>query len=861
MSEHRARARVTWISGPVLHARTEGSFRLREAIRVGPAELLGEVIRIENDEIVCQVYEDTTGLMPGVPVEGTGALLGIRVGPALLGRIFDGLMRPLQGTGSRIAPGMQAPPQARLQFTPSVSPGDTLAPGHRFGRLQPGQGREQLALAAPTVGGLVRTVQPAGEYSDDATLVTLVDADGAEHALAMSHFWPVRTPRPVLARLPSDEPLVTGQRVLDSLFPVALGGKGAIPGGFGTGKTILLESLAKGCNADVIVYLGCGERGNELAGVLEEFPQLEDPRTGRALMERTVIIANTSNMPVAAREASIYSAVTVAEFFRDQGLHVALMADSTSRWAEALREVSSRFGELPGEGGYPTYLSSRIADFYERAAKVRTLAGSIGSVTLLGSISPPSGDFSEPVTSHTKRYVRSYWALDPKRAQARFYPAVNPLQSYSEDSLDMASWWQEVYASVPTARARRASGTNEWLELRRQLLTLLDEQARLERMARIIGKDALPARQRLALACAELANEALLRQSAFSPVDHYCGPQRQACMLRLLIRFFELAEAATARGVVPEQITGMSVMRPLARMGEDIGEQELDRFAALEARVEAEFATLANSVEAADAAYGHRARCSGQIGRTAPVPAAHARGRPERGGRSHRHRRPAAAGPGRDDRRRPDHDRDAGAFGRSGAGRHRGALSGRAGGVRCRPWAAGARVQRCGPGDRRRATRGGAQHTPRRRPATEPGGARHAARIHRDRPECGRSHEQSGARAEAAHFLWRRPAARPNRGGDRRPRAAARCRGERVRHRVRRHRRALHHGGVLPPLARAERRSRTQRVVSKSGERFVDPAATDAALRADRRGVPGVRRRQACAGDPYRSDQLLRGTA
>ena len=312
-------------------------------------------------------------------------------------------------------------------------------------------------------------------------------------------------------------------------FPVALGGKAAIPGGFGTGKTILLESLAKGCSADVIVYLGCGERGNEMAGVLEEFPQLVDPRTGRSLMERTVIIANTSNMPVAAREASIYSAVTVAEYFRDQGLHVALMADSTSRWAEALREVSGRFGELPGEGGYPTYLSSRLADFYERAAKVTTLNGDGGSVTILASISPPSGDFSEPVTSHSKRYVRSYWALDARRAQARFYPAVNPLLSYSEDALDVAAWWLGRYGAVPTARARAASGENEWIELRRRVLTLLDDQARLERMARIIGKDALPARQRLTLMCAELVNDSFLRQSAFSAVDHYCGPGAAGC--------------------------------------------------------------------------------------------------------------------------------------------------------------------------------------------------------------------------------------------------------------------------------------------------------------------------------------------
>jgi V/A-type H+-transporting ATPase subunit A len=309
-------------------------------------------------------------------------------------------------------------------------------------------------------------------------------------------------------------------------------------------------------------------------------------------MERTVIIANTSNMPVAAREASIYSAGTVAEYFRDQGLHVALMADSTSRWAEALREVSGRFGELPGEGGYPTYLSSRLADFYERAAKVTTLNGDIGSVTLLGSISPPSGDFSEPVTSHSKRYVRSFWALDSKRAQARFYPAVNPLQSYSEDALDVAIWWLKRYAAVPTARARAASGENEWLELRRRFLTLLDEQARLERMARIIGKDALPARQRLTLMCAELINEAFLRQSAFSEKDRYCGPDRQACMMRLLVHFIELAESAAAFGVMPEQIAALDVMRPLSRMGEDIGENELERLAELERRVDQAFATL-----------------------------------------------------------------------------------------------------------------------------------------------------------------------------------------------------------------------------------------------------------------------------
>jgi V/A-type H+-transporting ATPase subunit A len=353
---------------------------------------------------------------------------------------------------------------------------------------------------------------------------------------------------------------------------------------------VLLEALAKGCNADVIVYLGCGERGNEMAGVLDEFPTLTDPRTGRPLMERTVIIANTSNMPVAAREASIYCGITVAEYFRDQGLNVALMADSTSRWAEALREVSGRFGELPGEGGYPAYLSSRLADFYERAATVETLAGSVGSVTVMGAISPPSGDFSEPVTSHTKRYVKAFWALDVKRAQARFYPAIHPLQSYAEDAAEFAPWWA-------------ALGNGQWLALRRRFLTLLDEQAQLERMARIIGKDALPARQQLTLLCAELVNEAFLRQSAFSEIDRVCSPARQAAMMKLLGRFIELAEAALAAGAGPDAIAALPCMRALQRMGEDIGDDQLPRLAELQARLERELAALGPAtLEAPDAA-------------------------------------------------------------------------------------------------------------------------------------------------------------------------------------------------------------------------------------------------------------------
>jgi V/A-type H+-transporting ATPase subunit A len=575
-----SRAVIRWISGPVLHARAEGPFALREAVRVGPQALLGEVVRLDGDTIVVQVYEDTTGLRPGVEVTGDGQALSIHLGPGLLGRIFDGLLRPLSGLDTpHVAPGMRRAPPGDFDFEPLVALGDGLAPGQVFAQVRGASGRLQKCIVPPAAEGRVAAIADAGRHGEFDAVCTLVAPDGARRELTMGHDWPVRVPRPVRARLPAGAPLVTGQRILDSLFPVALGGKAAIPGGFGTGKTVLLEALAKGCNADVIVYLGCGERGNELAGVLEEFPTLSDPRTGAPLMERTVVIANTSNMPVAAREASIYSAVTVAEYFRDQGLDVALMADSTSRWAEALREVSGRFGELPGEGGYPAYLSSRLADFYERAAVVETLAGGRGSVTLIGAISPPSGDFSEPVTSHTKRYVRAYWALDVKRAQARFYPAVHPLQSYAEDARGFAPWWA-------------GQGHGDWLKLRRRFLTLLDEQAHLERMARIIGKDALPVRQQLTLFCAELVDEAFLRQSAFSGIDRVCSPQRQAAMMRLIGKFIDHAEAAVAAGVHPERLARLATLRPLQRMGEEVADSALERLAELEARLDREFADL-----------------------------------------------------------------------------------------------------------------------------------------------------------------------------------------------------------------------------------------------------------------------------
>ena len=558
---------IRWASGPVIRARTQGPFHSYEALAVGAAGLLGEVIQLNGDEIVAQVYEDTTGLKPGDPVKGTGAPLSVRLGPALLGRIFDGLLRPLDCADDfRLTTGAIRCEVTRFAFEPGVQQGAQLGPGEPFGKVA---GKlEQPCLLPPGIGGTVRRIAVAGDYPDDETLCEIEDGAGALHALTMSVDWPVRTPRPCSARLAPNAPMITGQRILDTLFPVARGGRAALPGGFGTGKTILQEALAKWCDADVIVYVGCGERGNEMAEVLDEFPRLEDPRSGKPLIERMVIIANTSNMPVAAREASIYTAITVAEYFRDQGRHVALMADSTSRWAEALREVSGRLGELPGEAGYPAYLSSRLAGFYERAARVRTLGGKEGSVTVIGAVSPPAGDFSEPVTLHTKRFVRCFWALDPERARARFYPAIHPLTSYSEDAGRVAPWWQ-------------AHGNSEWARHRERLLTLLEQQAKLERMARIVGKDALPAAQQVTLTEAGLVNEALLRQSSFSEVDRYCSPGRQAAMLRVIVHFLDRAEQAVGAGADPARIAELPVLAELARLGEEYGEDRIEAIESL----------------------------------------------------------------------------------------------------------------------------------------------------------------------------------------------------------------------------------------------------------------------------------------
>ena len=576
-----SRGRISWIGGPVLRAKSEDEFHVNEAKRVGPNHILGEVIRVSTDEIVAQVYEDTTGLRPGDVVEGTGVPLSVPLGPGILGSIFDGLLRPLNGVGAQsfVRPGGFQRTAQRYPFTPAVKVGDSVSAGQIFGMAQEAH-REERCLVPVDREGEVVSIVPAGEYDDDEPLMSIRLKDGDVQSFSMIQHWPVRVARPVRQRKTLGKPLITGQRVVDMLFPVALGGRAMLPGGFGTGKTVLQETLAKWSDADVIVYVGCGERGNEMAEVLQEFAKLEDPSTGRMLMERTAIIANTSNMPVAAREASIYTGITVAEYFRDQGLNVALMADSTSRWAEALREVSGRLGELPGEGGYPAYISSRLAEFYERAGRVTTLAGADASLTVIGTVSPPAGDFSEPVTTHSKRYVRCFWGLDRARAQARFYPAIDPLQSYSEDASRLAIWW-------------RSEGNNpDWARSRQKILTLLDDGARIERLARIVGKDSLPAQQQMTLLYVELINESLLRQLATSSVDRYCSPKRQTHMIRLVMHFIDRAEQSLKNGVAPQSISDLPTRRVLQRMGEDLGEDQLDAYQDLWRAIDEEFAHI-----------------------------------------------------------------------------------------------------------------------------------------------------------------------------------------------------------------------------------------------------------------------------
>jgi len=588
-----ARAEVFWINGPVLKARPEGHFKMKEAVVVGEDRLTAEVIRLDTDSITVQVFEDTTGLKPGVLIEGSGLPLAVDLGPGMLGRMFDGIQRPLETIARRqgdfVQTGVDIPNLDREQawpFQPEVAEGDEVRGGQQLGAVQETPNLANRILAPRDMDGRVTWIAPAGEYRLEQPIARIHTAQG-EREVAMLRRWPIRMPRPVKHRLTPEQPLLTGQRVIDTLYTISKGGAGAMPGGFGTGKTVLQQTLAKWCDADIIIYIGCGERGNEMASVLEEFPKLEDPRTGRRLMERTVLIANTSNMPVAAREASIYTGITIGEYYRDQGYDVALFADSISRWAEALREISGRLEELPAEEGYPAYLPSRLAEFFERAGRVTTLAGKESSLTVMGTVSPPGGDFSEPVTAHSRRYVKSFLALDRTRAQARFYPAIHPLLSYSGYVENSARWWQQQGGGV------------RWAEQRAQMLELIQEQARLEKMVKIVGRDALPASQRLILVNAEVIVEALLRQSAFSETDRYCSPDKQIAMLRMVSDFIARAEKTVADGVDPDVLLKLPVTRRIRRMGDDIPNEKLERFDELAHELDTAFAALTPATQAA----------------------------------------------------------------------------------------------------------------------------------------------------------------------------------------------------------------------------------------------------------------------
>jgi V/A-type H+-transporting ATPase subunit A len=577
---------ITWINGPVVRAEGSGEASMLELVEVGEERLVGEVIGLEDDDFTIQVYEETSGMEPEAPVYGTGLPLSVELGPGLLRSIFDGIQRPLpvmeMRTGTFIDRGVRLTPLYRgdrWRFTPRLQVGAAVSGGTILGTVPETESIEHRVMVPPEVEGTLTWIAPEGEYTIDEPIARLVPpsfplasggdergdgADRGEIELSMLQRWPVRCPRPYRLLEAQSEPLVTGQRVLDTLFPLAKGGAAAIPGGFGAGKTVTQHQVAKWSDADVVVFIGCGERGNEMTEVLQEFPELIDPRSGRPLMERTVLIANTSNMPVAAREASIYTGITIAEYYRDMGYHVALMADSTSRWAEALREISGRLEEMPAEEGYPAYLAARLAEFYERAGCVETLNGGRGSVSVIGAVSPPGGDFSEPVTQHTTRFIRCFWALDKALASARHFPSINWLKSYSEYVDGVADWWAEQTGE-------------DWRALRAETMDILNEESHLAQIVKLVGPDALPDEQRLVLETARLLREGFLQQSALDEVDAYTTVEKQIRMLALILHFHERAQAIVRRGVPIMVVRDLPVLTALIRMKMQVTDDHLEK--------------------------------------------------------------------------------------------------------------------------------------------------------------------------------------------------------------------------------------------------------------------------------------------
>lgn len=543
------------IAGPVVTA-VGFNAHMYDVVKVGHEELMGEVIKISGDDIIIQVYEATDGIRPGEPVVNTGMPLAVELGPGLLKSIYDGIQRPLEvlmeKMGSFIERGVTAPGldlTAKWDFVPVVKAGDHVAPGTVIGTVQETESILHKIMVPPNQkGGVVKEIK-GGSFTVEETVCVL--EDGTE--LQMMQKWPVRVPRPVAEKMNPDIPLVTGQRILDGLFPIAKGGTAAIPGPFGSGKTVTQQQLAKWSDAQIVVYIGCGERGNEMTEVLTEFPALDDPKSGRPLMERTILIANTSNMPVAAREASVYTGITIAEYFRDQGYDVSLMADSTSRWAEAMREISSRLEEMPGEEGYPAYLAARLSEFYERAGRVMTLNDLEGSVSVIGAVSPPGGDFSEPVTQNTLRIVKVFWALDAKLSQRRHFPAINWLNSYSL-YLDTLNEWYDKNISP------------EWNQLRNWAMGVLQKESELQEIVQLVGSDALPEEEQITIEVARMLREIFLQQNAFDDVDTYCSLEKQLDILRAIHTYADLSSTAHAAGVMPAQILTIKAKNDLPQI-------------------------------------------------------------------------------------------------------------------------------------------------------------------------------------------------------------------------------------------------------------------------------------------------------
>ncbi len=575
------------INGPIVKVKDTRSFSMMEMVYVGKKHLISEVISVNSDFTTIQVYEGTTGLMPGEPVVGTGAAMSAVLGPGIITNIFDGIERPLRSlaalTGTYIADGAQADPldkERKFDCTIKVKPGDKLVPGQIYCTCPETDVIEHRCMLSPlSKGGEVTWCAPDGSYSIDEVVVKIKNDTGSEEELTLCQRWPIRTPRPCKERLPIDRPLITGQRVIDTIAPIAKGGTAAIPGGFGTGKTMTQHQLAKWCDADIIVYIGCGERGNEMTQVLEEFTELIDPRTGRPLTDRTVLIANTSNMPVAAREASIYTGITLAEYYRDMGYHIAIMADSTSRWAEALRELSGRLEEMPAEEGFPAYLPSRISEFYERAGYVKTLGGSEGSVSIIGAVSPQGSDFSEPVTQNTKRFVRCFWALDKSLAYARHYPAINWNTSYSEYTDELADYFKKNVAE-------------DFMEVRQEISNILLEESQLMEIVKLMGADVLPDDQKLLIDIARVVRVGFLQQNAYHKDDTYVPLSKQYLMMKTILKLFALSKEAVSAGIPVDKIASLGWAEKLIKIKYDIPNDKPEMFDEYMQQMEKDFAAV-----------------------------------------------------------------------------------------------------------------------------------------------------------------------------------------------------------------------------------------------------------------------------